>query len=194
MDDPPSKAGHPHFQAAEILQGTDRSAEPAAHGRAGVAGQKRADAERRIQFLPQRLPAAVFQPGLMFNRRQAIGRGGEQRSRRHLSGPEQRCRVRHFGGAVLHRVEDRKRRYQFARRMHADLQTSFAEPADLRRQPFGGNAGTRHVLRPGCHHPHFPHRRGGNGRGRQQPAARHGGRCCQKSSSRGVRHVSPSVC
>src|SRR3546814_4677249 len=65
------------LQALQILPGVDLAAEPAAGLGAARTGIEGHQAEVGIGLLPQRLPAAVGQPGRQLDRAEAEGDGRE---------------------------------------------------------------------------------------------------------------------
>ena len=110
-----AEAERADLQAAHVVERFDLAAEPAAHAHAGVAAHERLDAERRVELVPQRLPAAGLDPGDVLVRRQPERHGGEDRRGRHLALPEERRRVADFGDAAADRVEHLEGGHDFAR-------------------------------------------------------------------------------
>ena len=82
---------------------------------------ERLHAERRVELVPQRLPAAGIDPGDVLARRQAERHGGEEGGGRLLALPVERGGVAHLGDAGADRVEHLESRHDFARGGHGDL-------------------------------------------------------------------------
>src|SRR6185437_5573783 len=71
-----AEAERADLQPLEIVEPLELAAEPAAHAHAGIAAHERLDAERRIELVPQPLPAAHMNPG------DVLERGEPERHRR----------------------------------------------------------------------------------------------------------------
>jgi hypothetical protein len=104
------------FQAFHVVETLDLAAEPAAHADAGIAAHERLCAERLVELVPQRLPAARLDPGDVLVRRQPEWHGGEEVRGRHLALPEERRGVADLGDAAADRVEHLEGRHDLARR------------------------------------------------------------------------------
>ena len=148
-----AQAGAAQLEPLEIGQPVDLVPEPAAHLQAGVAGHERLEPERRVELVPQRLPAAVLDPGLMLGRGQAERHRGEERRRLDLAGPVERGAVAHLGGAGIDRVEHLQRRHQLAGGEQLHGEPAAAELADPVGQALGVHARPRQVAWPRGDHP-----------------------------------------
>src|SRR6185437_12101901 len=128
-----AEAKRADLDAAQIGEVFQLAAEPAAHADAGIAAHEWLDPERRVNLIPQRLPAAGLDPGDVLGGRQAERHRGVERRSRHLALPIERGGVADIGNAVADRVEHAEGRYDFACGIDCDVDA----PARQRADAFG---------------------------------------------------------
>ena len=75
-----AEARHAIAQALEVLRAVDLLVEPAAHLHAGIRGHQRLDVERRVDLVPQCLPAAEVDPRAQLIGGHAVGHRAERNS------------------------------------------------------------------------------------------------------------------
>ncbi len=175
---------HAKAQALEVGNRMQLLAEPAAHRHAGIARHERLRAEPGIELVPERLAAAMLDPGHVLEGGQAEGHGEEELGDRHLAGPEDRRRVAELGHPLAHRVQHLEGRHELTGGMELDLDGTAAHGLDALAEPTCGDPRPRQVLRPGGHHAPALGRlaprhgrgcdRGGTGEKRRAPGRHHG--------------------
>ncbi len=145
-------ARHADLQALDVIQAVDFLVEPAAHLHGGIARRQRFHAVGCIGFVPQRLTAALAQPGVHFQGGEAERHAAEELRSRHLALPVVRGAVAHLGGAAGDGIEYLQRRHQLASGVDLDGQASGAHGVDALGQALGSSAQAGEVLRPGSDH------------------------------------------
>jgi hypothetical protein len=149
----------------EIVEALDLAPEPAAHAGAGIAAHERLDAERRVELVPQRLPAGRVDPGDMLGGREPERHRGVERRRRLLALPVERRGVADFCDAGADRIQHLERRHHLAGRMDRDLQAAARQRRDALGDALRRHAGPGQALRPRRDHAPAP-RLGDRDRGR----------------------------
>ncbi|MCY1519369.1 hypothetical protein D9M68_541190 [compost metagenome] len=116
-----------HFQAAQIVDGLDFAAEPAAHLGAGIAAGKVQDVVLVEQYACKRLAFALRHPCVHLPRIQSERHAGIEAKRRvgiEVSGGR---RVAAVDDAVLHGLEHLPRLHQVAGGVYLDTETSIGD-------------------------------------------------------------------
>ena len=152
LEDVGGEADGADLEAFQVGLGLELAAEPAAHLHAGAAGHEGLEAEGGVELVPQRLAAAMLDPGDMLERGQAPGNGGEVGGGTGLAGPVDGGAVAHLGDTGVHGVEHLKAGHEFARGVELDGETAAAHGGDPLGQAAGVHAGTGQVARPGGDH------------------------------------------
>jgi hypothetical protein len=121
--------------------------EPAAHGHAGIAGHEGLDAEIAVELVPERLAAAMHDPGHVLERCQAEGDGEEDLGDGHLAA-QKTAAVWPISQRPRRRRPAPRSRHDLARCVELDLDGAAAHGLDALAEAGGGHAGAGKVPGP----------------------------------------------
>jgi len=131
------RRGHAIAQAFIRLDAGQFLGEPTAHLRPGIAAHQRLEAESGAQLIPQRLTAAVVDPGIDLGGGEPERHVAKVRERGGTAGPRDFRGVVHVGKARRNRVEGFERPDQLTGCEYLDVEPAAGKRADRCRDTFG---------------------------------------------------------
>jgi hypothetical protein len=150
-----AQARRAETQAAEIVDRAQFAPEPAQPLRTRIAADERLHAEAPVDFVVQRLAAAMHHPALLFEGGHAERKRAEETDARRFRNPEGRHAVVEIGRARRDCVEGTRGRHNFARREQTHRNAAARDKADAVGDFLRSNAGTGQIARPQRDHAPF---------------------------------------